>query len=329
MLLTIASPVAYGDVVTVAYTKPATNPLQASSGGQASSITARSVINNCTTPTNQPPIVNLSSPTKSTSFEAPATITIDAVASDPDGTVIKVEFYQGTLKLGEKTSAPYSYTWKEVPEGTYSITAAATDNQNLKTVSNAVSVVVGKSVTAINQLPIVSITSPIDSKKNRKDDKIIVEAVASDTDGSITKVEFKSGSITLAEVTTVPYVYIWDAVDTGTFVITVVATDNLGATSATQYTLIVDPVYDSDSEIINLYPNPNDGQFTIDIYSTPPGANSSITVVSLTGKTVYNNTMSEQERSMEINLPNISAGTYILMVTNGNSICTTKKFIKH
>jgi uncharacterized protein (TIGR02145 family)/uncharacterized repeat protein (TIGR02059 family) len=46
VMLTLASAVVYGDVVTVAYTKPATNPLQTASGGQAASITAQSVTNN-------------------------------------------------------------------------------------------------------------------------------------------------------------------------------------------------------------------------------------------------------------------------------------------
>jgi uncharacterized repeat protein (TIGR02059 family) len=45
--LTLASPIVYGDVVTVSYTVPAANPLQATSGGQAASISAKSVTNNC------------------------------------------------------------------------------------------------------------------------------------------------------------------------------------------------------------------------------------------------------------------------------------------
>ena len=45
VLLTLASPVVYGDVVTVAYTKPASNPLQTPAGGQAITITAQSVTN--------------------------------------------------------------------------------------------------------------------------------------------------------------------------------------------------------------------------------------------------------------------------------------------
>jgi len=45
--LTIASAVVYGDIVTVAYTKPGSNALQTPSGGQAESIAPQSVTNNC------------------------------------------------------------------------------------------------------------------------------------------------------------------------------------------------------------------------------------------------------------------------------------------
>jgi uncharacterized repeat protein (TIGR02059 family) len=54
VLLTLASPVFLGDVVTVAYTKPATNPIQTTSGGVASSISAQSVTNTVTK--NETPI---------------------------------------------------------------------------------------------------------------------------------------------------------------------------------------------------------------------------------------------------------------------------------
>jgi len=48
--LTLASPVAYGNIVTVAYTKPAANPLQTPAGGQAVSFTAQSVTNRINAP---------------------------------------------------------------------------------------------------------------------------------------------------------------------------------------------------------------------------------------------------------------------------------------
>jgi hypothetical protein len=43
--LTLASPVIFGDVATVAYTKPATSPLQTTSGAQVESFSAQSVVN--------------------------------------------------------------------------------------------------------------------------------------------------------------------------------------------------------------------------------------------------------------------------------------------
>ena len=60
-----------------------------------------------------------------------------ATASDPDGTVSKVEFFNGATKLGEDTTAPYSFTWNSVTAGNYTLTARATDNQGATTTSTA------------------------------------------------------------------------------------------------------------------------------------------------------------------------------------------------
>lgn len=75
---------------------------------------------------NQPPTVSLS--TNGTSFTAPASIALAANAADSDGTVSKVGFYRGTTLLGEDTTSPYALTWSNVPAGTYSVIAKATDN---------------------------------------------------------------------------------------------------------------------------------------------------------------------------------------------------------
>jgi hypothetical protein len=47
--LTLASPIISGEITTVSYTKPATNPLQSISGGQAANISAQPVTNNLIT----------------------------------------------------------------------------------------------------------------------------------------------------------------------------------------------------------------------------------------------------------------------------------------
>jgi chitodextrinase len=95
-----------------------------------------------TNPGNVSPVVSISSPAGGASFTAPASVTITAAATDADGTVAKVDFYNGSTKLGTATASPYSYTWGSVAAGTYSLTAIATDNAGAATTSGAVSITV-------------------------------------------------------------------------------------------------------------------------------------------------------------------------------------------
>ncbi|RTQ48981.1 carbohydrate-binding protein [Hymenobacter gummosus] len=97
--------------------------------------------------TNVAPSVSLTSPAAGASFTAPATISLAANASDSDGSISKVDFYQGSTLLGTDTSSPYSYSWTGVAAGTYSITARATDNAGAVTTSSAVSVTVAAAPT--------------------------------------------------------------------------------------------------------------------------------------------------------------------------------------
>jgi hypothetical protein len=91
---------------------------------------------------NQAPTVSLTSPTAGQTYTAPATVAIAANAADADGTVSKVDFYQGTTLLGTDTSSPYSYSWQNVAAGNYSITAKATDNGGATTTSSPVGITV-------------------------------------------------------------------------------------------------------------------------------------------------------------------------------------------
>src|SRR6185437_2957291 len=81
-------------------------------------------------------------------YTAPASVTITATASDADGTVSSVKFYNGNTLLGTSTIAPYSFTWANVAAGTYVITAVATDNSGAATTSAAVDITVTAAVTS-------------------------------------------------------------------------------------------------------------------------------------------------------------------------------------
>ena len=91
---------------------------------------------------NLPPAVSITSPPDNATFSAPASVSILAEASDADGSVTRVEFFQGSTKLGEDTTSPYSFAWNNVPAGTYSLTAKATDSSGATTLSSPVSIAV-------------------------------------------------------------------------------------------------------------------------------------------------------------------------------------------
>jgi hypothetical protein len=91
---------------------------------------------------NIPPTVNLTSPANGATFTLPVTMTIDATASDSDGSVTKVEFYAGAIKLGEDSINPYSFDWTGPPPGTHSLTARVYDNSGATTDSSAVNITV-------------------------------------------------------------------------------------------------------------------------------------------------------------------------------------------
>lgn len=79
-------------------------------------------------PIGQTPVATLTAPANGSVWYLGDTINLTATASDSDGSVTKVEFYQDAIKLGEDTTNPYEYAWTGFAAGDYSLTARATDN---------------------------------------------------------------------------------------------------------------------------------------------------------------------------------------------------------
>ncbi|MEO6329384.1 MAG: Ig-like domain-containing protein, partial [Ginsengibacter sp.] len=141
---------------------------------------------------NAAPTVSITAPVNNTNFTAPASITISAAASDADGTITKVEFYNGTTLLGSDLTSPYTFTWSNVAPGNFALIVKATDNGGL-TASDTVAV----SVIKANVAPTVSLTSPAPGASFIAPASIIISAAAADADGTITKVEFYNGTTLL------------------------------------------------------------------------------------------------------------------------------------
>ena len=170
---------------------------------------------------NVPPSVSITAPANNSGYTAPATINLAATATDTDGTIAKVEFYQGATRLATVTTAPYTYTWSNVAGATYALTAKATDDKGAVTTSATVTV-------KVNKPPTVSITAPANGAVIVLPATVTINATASDADGTISKVEFYRDGVLLGTDTASPYSFVWSNPPAGTYVLTAKATDNLG-----------------------------------------------------------------------------------------------------
>jgi RHS repeat-associated protein len=214
---------------TYSITARATDNANATTTSAAVSVTV------VTTP-NQPPTVSLSSPANGSSFTAPASVSLAATAADANGTVSSVAFYNGSTLLGTDTTAPYTFNWTNVAAGTYSITARATDNASATTTSAAVSI----TVTPPNQAPVLTVNSPTNNQNFDAPATIQFAISASDTGGSIARVDvIEGGANVVASLTSAPYNHTWSGVPVGTKSIVVRAVDNLGAITERALTLNV------------------------------------------------------------------------------------------
>jgi hypothetical protein len=108
--------------------------------GATGGVASRQTVTGFTFALNNPPQITLVSPADGTVFTAPTNILLSATASDPDGSISKVEFFQGATKLGETNNAPYQFMWNNVPAGFYSLTAKATDDSSATTLSSVASI---------------------------------------------------------------------------------------------------------------------------------------------------------------------------------------------
>lgn len=74
------------------------------------------------------PTVTLISPTNNTTFIQGEAINLSATATDADGTIESVKFYDGTTLLITDNTSPYTFSWTGASAGTHIVKVVVTDN---------------------------------------------------------------------------------------------------------------------------------------------------------------------------------------------------------
>jgi len=141
------------------------------------------------------PTISLVQPSQEAHLPSGSDIVMTANASDAGGKkfgaageVVKVEFFAGECSLGVADPVqPIPTVTATLPDGPYALTAVATDSDGNTATSHAVDIFVG------NKPPDVVITTPLTLSNLKSGSSIAIQAEASDTDGSVSKVVFFAG----------------------------------------------------------------------------------------------------------------------------------------
>lgn len=190
---------------------------------------------------NPAPTIRINAPVERDIFVTPASVTINAEADDPNGSVTKVDFYSGNTIIATDNTAPYSFVWNNPPVKVDTLTAIATDNEGATSTSGPVIIFVSA---AGNTAPSAAITSPLNNSTFLTPASITINANVTDPTGSIYLVEFYNGTTLLGTAISSPYTFIWNGAPAGSYQLTAKAIDNGGltATSAAVNITVADPI---------------------------------------------------------------------------------------
>src|SRR5262249_21140707 len=177
---------------------------------------------------DQAPTIAITSPYSGQSFYVGQIVPIVASATDPDGTISKVEFFINGALAATVTKPPYTFNWAPSATGSYALTAKATDDAGVATTtSNAINVTVNT-----NAVPAVSLVLPQAGQSFAAGGSMNLVATASDSDGGISRVDFYASSTLVGSAYSRPFAFLWTNVSAGSYSLTAKAVDDRGAVTA-------------------------------------------------------------------------------------------------
>lgn len=177
---------------------------------------------------NEAPSATLTSPAQNATFTAPGPIHLAANASDPDGTIGRIEYRAyssatGVIIVGSSTTAPFDLEWTTAPAGIFSISAIPFDNLGRQGQSQNTRQITVTSSTA----PTATITTPPNGTTCRVGDWVTVTATATPGPGAVvSQVNFYEGTTLIGIKTNAPYSIQYNPTVAGTFALTAKAIDN-------------------------------------------------------------------------------------------------------
>jgi hypothetical protein len=169
-----------------------------------------------------------------TAAQTASTANFTATATDPDGSVVEVEFFLNRNSIGQAIKDPSGNTWRltgsfaNVFPGTVEIVALARDSSGNVAASTTNNITV---TAAASIAPTITITpSTLNAAFNRQ---VQLRATARDTDGTINTVQYFANATSIGQTGNAGtnYQVNWTPNQSGKFFVWAVATDNSGVTT--------------------------------------------------------------------------------------------------
>lgn len=257
------------------------------------------------------------------------TNTITKVDYINTGNLVSIDITAGsdTICLGDSTqlntgamggSGEYTYSWTSDPEGFYSDEANPVVSPEVTTtyfveVSDGEQVITGEITISVNPLPEITLGDWPENLCHSQEPPVQLTATP-------------DGGVYSGEAVTVDGVFSPEEAPLGWNVITYTYTDENGCENSAADSIYVDDCVGifgtpADNGSVTVYPNPNNGNFTI----SSGHIINKVVLRNMTGKLIYTGTFSEKEINLQLPL---DQGVYLIqMFVDDNSDVIVKQLI--
>ncbi|WP_026968711.1 Ig-like domain-containing protein [Algoriphagus terrigena] len=178
-------------------------------------------------PVNRTPTVEIISPSDNQSIDLGIDILISTLPNDPEGTLDRVEIYEGNNLLGTVTQAPFELLWSPSSLNSYDIRAVVYDTQGASGNSETITVNITEPPTP-NLPPSIQITDPVEDQNLLFGQDITIQTDPIDPENDIDRVEFLDGTDIIGTLNSAPYNFIWSNASTGNHSLKTIIYDNEG-----------------------------------------------------------------------------------------------------
>ncbi|MEL6923557.1 MAG: Ig-like domain-containing protein, partial [Bacteroidota bacterium] len=272
---------------------------------------------------NEKPVISFTSPANDTTLMVGDDIVVNVDASDVDGIVNNVKLYLNDTLVRIIDEAPFVWgdslsndsLLKNMQTGIYTLRATVEDDER-STNMKEITVVVGEVDTA----PTVTISTPADGTVYNEGDDIVVNALASDVNGTISNVRLYLNGNFIRQENVAPYE--WGHrpdidpelknMPPGTYTFKVVVEDNDGETNTDSITVSVMAVTSTaslDKPLVSI--RPNIARNNINLHLPAQLLNGTYQIFDLTGKVVK--TIQPQQPIEVLHIGDLPSGMYFIV----------------